>query len=261
MNIKEYLKASHTGFLTIAHRGASAMAPENTMAAFVLAQQAGADMIELDVLPNADGIPMVIHDTDLHRLTGVKGDIREMTSAQLSEFRITLMKRKGFGAEAIPSLREVLRWAKGNILLNIEIKPEGYPATASPGIADSVMALISEHEMQHSTLISSFSRYCIEYIRKTAPELSTGILYDKKVSAGLSPVDMYHQTGTDTLHISYRRASHRLLDQAKTEQIPLLIYTVNRKRTMKRLIKQGVKGIFTDKPALLKKTVLELESQ
>lgn len=230
------------------------------MAAFELALQQGADMIELDVLPNAEGIPMVIHDAGLYRLTGVKSDIREITSSQLSEILVTLKKRKGFGAEPIPYLDEVLDWSKGKISLNIEIKPEGYSAASSPNIADRVISLIGKYDMQNSVLISSFSRNCIEYIGKKAPELLTGILYDKEASKEYTPVELYHQTGADTLHISYRLATGKLIDQAKAEQIPLMVYTVNRKRSMEWLIGKGVKGVFSDKPALLKKTFHELES-
>ena len=134
MVIKEILKPTNPSFLVIAHRGASHEAPENTMKAFELACKNGADMIEVDILPSADGVPVVIHDTFTKRLTGTEADIRNIHSSELTKLTVRIKRNRGYGSEPIPTLEELLAWAKDKILLNIEIKPEGFLPDADSNI-------------------------------------------------------------------------------------------------------------------------------
>lgn len=239
----------------IAHRGASAEAPENTMQSFELALKQGADMIEVDVLPSSDGVPVVIHDAKTKRLTGIEADIRNLHSSEISGMRIQLMKNRGYGSEPIPTLNELMAWAKGKILLNIEIKPEGFRENEPSNILDQTLQLVDAYSMQHSVLISSFSAECIVQCRKKAPEVATGLLYSKKAVAGLLPVEACIQTGASSLHVKNRRVRKKMIRLAAVHEISVLVYTVNRKRRMVNLIQNGVKGIFTDKPFLLREAV------
>jgi len=256
--LKEILKPSHPSFLVIAHRGASAEAPENTMAACELALKQGADMIEIDVLPSSDGIPYVIHDAGMKRLTGIDADIRRLHSSEMSKMYIRLMRNGGYGSEPVPSLSELMAWAKGKILLNIEIKPEGFDENEASNILDSTLKLIDSFSMQHSVLISSFSTECIRQCRKKEPEVAAGLLYNKKAAAGLQPVEATLRTGAGSLHIKKRKANKKMIGLAADRDISVMVYTVNRKRSMVKLIRRGVKGIFTDKPSLLRELVMEL---
>lgn len=214
-------------------------------------------MIEVDVLPTADGIPVVIHDADLYRLAGVRADVRKMSMEELSHLRITTMKKRGFGSEPIPVLRELLTWAKGKICLNIEIKPEGFSLSDAPTIAECVVSLITEMDMENQILISSFSPACLYQCKEMAPDIPRGVLYDKKLSEGLSPTQLFEKTEAHTLHLSYRKTGKRIIQWAANENIPLFVYTVNYQWKMKKLIRKGVKGIFSDKPGLLKKVADE----
>ncbi|WP_146198618.1 glycerophosphodiester phosphodiesterase [Rhodohalobacter mucosus] len=260
MVLKQILKPSHHSFLAVAHRGASAEAPENTMAAFELALKQGADMIEIDILPSSDGVPIVIHDTRTKRLTGIKADIRNLHSEEIARMHIQLMKNSGYGSEPIPTLNELLAWSKGKVLLNIEIKPEGFNQDDPANILSRTLSLIDRYAMQHSVLISSFSTECIRQCRKKAPAVATGLLYDKRASAGLRPIEACLRTGAVSLHTKKRRTTKKMISKAADRDIPVMVYTVNRRRRMKKLIQHGVKGIFTDKPSLLREVVLTMNS-
>ena len=118
--------------------------------------------------------------------------------------------------------------------------------------------MISDYSMQKSILISSFSPECIRQCRSLAPEVATGVLYDKRAYKREDPVKVCRELGVNSLHLKKRSATRKRIHQAREKVIPVLVYTVNRKRSMKKLIQKGVKGIFTDKPALLKETLNEL---
>ena len=225
------------------------------MKAFELAYKYGADMIEVDILPSSDGVPVVIHDTFTKRLTGTEADIRNIHSSELPKLIVRLKRNRGYGSEPIPTLDELLAWAKDKILLNIEIKPEGFRPDADSNILKKTLELISDYSLQKSILISSFSPACIRQCRSLAPEVATGILYDKRAYKREDPVKVCKELGVNSLHLKKRSATRKRIHHAKENGIPVLVYTVNRKRSMKKLVQKGVKGIFSDKPALLKETI------
>jgi glycerophosphoryl diester phosphodiesterase len=258
--LKEVLHPEHPTFLVIAHRGASYSAPENTMIAFELAVSHGANMIEVDILPSSDGVPVVIHDALTKRLTGTEADIRNIHSSEISGLSVSLKKNKGYGSEPIPTLKELLAWAKEKIFLDIEIKPEGFRPDDNRNILDTTIELISEFNMMNSVLISSFSSECIRQCRLKAPEITTGVLYDRKEYERKDPVQICREFGANSLHLKKRSVTGRLMERAGESKIPVLVYTINRKRSMKNLIRKGVKGIFTDKPSLLKEVSEEMQA-
>src|SRR5438034_7470028 len=111
--------------LRIAHRGASARAPENTLAAFTEAVRLGANAIELDVHLTADGVPVVIHDATVERTTNGRGEVAAMTSKDLRRLDAGAWFSSRFRGERIPTLEESLEFARGRCALNIEIKEPG----------------------------------------------------------------------------------------------------------------------------------------
>jgi len=111
--------------LIIAHRGASASAPENTLAAFRAAVDAGADGIEFDVQLAADGVPVVIHDTDLRRTASVDKRVADLTSLQLSKTDVGSWFAAQFRIETVPTLEQTLHLLRDfNGLIYIELKCE-----------------------------------------------------------------------------------------------------------------------------------------
>lgn len=254
-------------FLVIAHRGASFAAPENTFAAFTLAAGMKADMIELDVQLSADGIPVVFHDDHLDNRTNGTGLISDLELRELKKLDAGSWYSPDFAGERIPELDEVLKWAKGRILLNIEIKPAKaeidaltrseamttHFETRESGAEKKVLELIRKHEMNHQVVISSFSYPVLRRVRNADKTLPTAVLYNPKISGSSTPPELVRLLGAHAFHCSSEQITSSRAAQLKEEKIPFLIYTVNDPAEMDKLIGLGAAGIFTDKPDLLGK--------
>lgn len=253
-------KTQETSFLVIAHRGDSHYAPENTMSAFKQAHQKEADMIELDVLLSKDKVPVVIHDNNLKKYGYPRLKVTEMMFHELQKIDVGSWFSTDFKGEPIPALEQVLDWAVGKIPLNIEIKQESVADQVNDGAVDIVVEQIKRFDMQENVLISSFDYRVPERVKKIAPEICTGLLYDKKNSANLSPVELVNKTKADTFNCTWLELYRFRAEDLQQHHIPILIYTVNNKWMMKKLIRKGVSGIFTDKPGLLKSVVKKMKS-
>jgi glycerophosphoryl diester phosphodiesterase len=162
--------------LVVAHRGASAEQPENTLEAFEAAIEGEADVVELDVRLSADGVPVVMHDADVSRSTDGQGFVHEMT---LSEIK-SLDAAPGRAARAeVPTLGEVLALASGRVGVDLEIKNiPGDPGFDSPREAtlEATVAELGATAFSGQIMISSFNWLTIERSRELAPELPTGVL-------------------------------------------------------------------------------------
>jgi glycerophosphoryl diester phosphodiesterase len=233
--------------LVVAHRGASATSPENTLEAFDAAVACGAPAVEFDVRLSADGVPVVVHDADLARVAGVSRLVHELTAAEL----------RGLDVDGgpIPTLREVLDLLSGRAGVDIEIKNiPGEPAFDSPREAALEACL---HELEASAfsgpvLVSSFNWLTIERCRRLAPELPTGFL----TIAAMDPLSaLYHA----------RDAGHRwVLPQvealvqagegfvAEVHDAGLLVGTwvVDDEGLMGRLFAWGADAVATNDPAM-----------
>jgi len=245
------------GFLVIAHRGASFDAPENTMASFRLAHEMKADMIELDVQLTKDHVPVVLHYPELSMRSNGNGHISSINYADLKKIDAGSWFSKEFKGETIPALEEVLEWAAGRISLNIEIKPEAYREKTTGSAEQQVADLVHKYRMENHVIISSFEYKSIIRTKLLAPGLATGLLYDISDDMQGSPIKLLNLTQADTFHINHRTVNKKWLNQCKENKVPALVYTVNRKRHMTNLIKNGVGGIFSDRPGLLRNTVLK----
>lgn len=242
-------------FYIIAHRGAKSDYPENTMPAFKGALEAGADMIELDVRLSKDGIPVVIHDKKVGRTTDGRGEVWQMKVDELKRLDAGSWFAKRFADARIPTLEEVLVWAKDNIPLNIELKPLSRRVAVHGGLEEKTVNLVKQFEMEDQVFFSSFYYEAIKHIRIMNPEISTGLLYNWRISGNLLPSELVSRYGVDAFHCSKEELNRRWIQNMKLRDIPFLVYTVNRKRAMKRIYQQGARGIFTNKPALLKEVV------
>src|SRR5699024_8402340 len=161
--------------LIMAHRGASGNAPENTMAAFQLAVDEGADGIELDVHLSKDGEIVVIHDDTLNRTTNGTGNVHEKDLAELKTYDAGSWFDPKFSEERIPLLQEVIDILPESVFLNIEIKNSPIVHT---GIEQKLVDLLGKNNRLNDTLISSFDHESLYTIKKLAPELKIGIIYN-----------------------------------------------------------------------------------
>lgn len=268
----------------IAHRGFSAEAPENTMAAIQKAIDLGADMVEFDVLLSRDGAVVVIHDEDLERTTDGEGLVAEHDLDHLQKLDAGSWFGKNsagetFRGEPIPTLDEVLTSTRGRILVNVEIKTEaifdlpddkaggeaggeagdeagGGPdaevaellATSLPG---RVAELIRQHDMVDRVIVSSFDPRALDQIRRVAPEIRRASLYEKHLHAGKLPTEVTSQVAAHAFNAGRKVLTDEMLANAASAGLPVSVYTVNERRRMEHWIDRGVSAIFTDRPDVM----------
>lgn len=229
-----------------AHRGFSAVAPENTMAAFRRAAEAGADGLELDVHLSKDGEVVVIHDETVNRTTDGKGKVRELTLEELRRLDAGSRFGKEFAGEKIPLLHEVLELvADQKLWLNIELKNNKFPY---PGLEEKVLEVISRFGLSQKTVYSSFNHYSLQRIKEKQPETDTALLYMAHL---IEPWNYAAWAGASSIHPYWPTVTEELVRGCREQGLSLRPFTVNQSRVMGRLIELGVDAIITDKVDLL----------
>ena len=227
-----------------AHRGASGYAPENTMEAYVLAHQYGADGIELDVQLAKDGEIVVIHDEKIDRTSNGRGLVRKYTLKQLRSFNYNRTKPEHFRAD-IPTLRDVLLYIRDNtrMAVNIELKTGVY---FYPGIEEKTVAMVHELGMEKRVIYSSFNHYSMRHVMEIDPEAETGLLYED----GFIDVPKYASgLGVRALHPAWRNLQYPdFISDCRRYNLDLNVWTVNREDLMLRLCEAGVHAIITNYP-------------
>ncbi|MGH7841454.1 MAG: glycerophosphodiester phosphodiesterase [Candidatus Binataceae bacterium] len=227
--------------LRIAHRGASADFPENTVAAFEAAIAAGADMCELDVHRTADGAIVVIHDDTVDRTTAGRGRVAELTLAQIRQFDAGSWFGASFAAERIPLLSEVLDLAHGRCALNIELK--------APGVAAQVCAMLRDRRAEESSLVSSFDAEALAHLRSLAPQIRVGLLASSRPARALQRAMKLKAAAVNP---GFELVSAEFCAQAHRHGLAIYAWTVDDPLEMRKMIGAGVDGIMTNHPARLR---------
>ena len=220
--------------LIIGHRGASNEACENTLQAFELAVDGGAEMIELDVHKTIDNHIMVIHDRFTGRVSRMNIDIHRST---LEEAQKVPMR----GGLQIPTLDEVLMSFKGKVYFNIEIKQRG--------IESEIYTLIDRYNLRDQCVISSFLFRLPRLNIKTNNEVLTA-------SIGIDHIKIVKRTlklGLDGVHPQFLIVTPKLVSKAHSNNLFVNAWTANNPKSWNRLIKCGVDGIMTNNPRKLHK--------
>ena len=245
------------GFVVIAHRGASAYYPENTMPAFRAAVEMGAEMIELDIMLTADGVPVAFHDAALAEHTDGEGNLEDYTLDQLKKLDAGSWFSPEFAGEQIPTLEEVLQFAAGKVALNIEIKTEAVTDSVMGGVEEKSLTLVKKYGMENYVLFSSFDYRAVAHLKQLDPSIPAALLYDAHQSNKRLPSQLVSYYNADAFNCHYSELNRKRLRDIRLHEIPVFVYTVNQKRRMKKLVTLGVTGIFSDKPDLLKKVAEE----
>jgi glycerophosphoryl diester phosphodiesterase len=217
----------------IAHRGASATWPENTLAAFEAAVRARADMIELDVRLTSDGGLVVMHDPDVGRTTEGRGLVRELTVADLQALHV-------------PTLRDALDLLQGRAGVEIEIKDD--PAD---GAVDALVAVLHELRFE-AVLVSSFHAAALARVRGRDPGIATGLETDgaEALRAGLDHVVASgHRFVLPDAH-SLIRAGREVIRLAHERGVGVGTWTVDDPQAIAELYAWGVDAVETNDPAL-----------
>jgi glycerophosphoryl diester phosphodiesterase len=230
--------------LVIAHRGASAVAPENTLAAFEQAMALGAEAIELDAKRTRDGEVVCFHDRTLLRTTGVPGTPGSRSLAGLRTLDAGSWKGEAFAGQRIPTLSEVLEAVGHRLLVNIELTD--YWADQS-GLAKAAVEVVRRHRLERRVLFSSFQSSALVATEGRAPEIPrahlvgpTWLATRDRFSLRRAAVQAEHLHESLALPgriVSNHRAGRRVH-----------VYTVDDGEAMKRLWRAGVDGLITDLP-------------
>ncbi|QCJ43391.1 glycerophosphodiester phosphodiesterase [Bacillus sp. S3] len=236
-----------------AHRGYSALFAENTMSAFLEAEKAGADGLELDVQLTKDGEIVVIHDEKVDRTSSGTGFVKDFS---FKEIRKLNANKKGVKKEPIPSLIEVFEWMKSNkIMCNIELKNGLIPYE---GMEEKVIELIRKYGLSDRIIISSFNHYSIVYCYRIAPEIETAPLFIE----GIYMPWIYAQSiRAKGIHPKHSAMSDNIFINTMENGIAVRPYTVNKDTDMHRLFNINCTAIITDDPIKAKRIRKQYEKR
>ncbi|MEJ5202837.1 MAG: glycerophosphodiester phosphodiesterase family protein, partial [Anaerolineales bacterium] len=235
-----------------AHRGASAHAPENTLAAFKLAVEHGADAIELDAKLSADGEVVVIHDQTVDRTTNGHGTVRKLKLEELKKLDAGLHFGARFSGERIPTLAEVFESIGKDLFINVE-----FTNYASPGdeLVVRVVELVRKYQLEERVLFSSFFAGNLIRAGNLLPEVPRGMLAEEGWSGWLARSVLRRRVAPHAIHPYFTDVTRDLVRKHHHWQRKIFVWTVNEEREMRRLFELGVDGVFTDDPRLARQVL------
>jgi glycerophosphoryl diester phosphodiesterase len=229
----------------LAHRGASGGAPENTLAAFELAREQGADGIELDVKLSADGVPVVFHDPLLDRTTNGHGTLADFDL-------VSLQKLDAGDGQRIPTLAQVFERVGRDLFINIELT--NY-TTSKDDLVDKVAALVKEYQLQSHVLFSSFLPKNLKLAAELLPDVPRGLLAIPRPLGIFARAFGFRSPRYQAIHPHHSNTSQRVVAQAHSRGQRVHVWTVNDAVLMRKLAGWGVDGIITDDPQLAVKVL------
>ena len=252
-------------FQIVAHRGASAYAPENTLASYELAEEMNADYIELDIHLTKDGKIVVMHDEDVAKTTEGSGDVGNHTLAQLKELSANFgLKGKERNPEdeayKVPSLREVFDQFEGQINFMIELKK----SETNHGVEEKLVNLLREYDMINSAekdkkpkvIVHSFSEKMLKRVHELNEDIPLVklITFEKDETAELSKVEIDELVNYSSgIGVGYKYLTPNFIRKMKNENLLVYAANVQEEKAAQNMKKIGANGIFTNRPDLLGK--------
>ncbi|MEZ5428855.1 MAG: glycerophosphodiester phosphodiesterase family protein [Pyrinomonadaceae bacterium] len=247
--------------LIIAHRGASALAPENTLAAFQKAIDDGAEGIEFDVRLAGDGVPVVFHDPTLGRLGNMAGKVSSYSSADLqridvgSWFNLENPEKADsrFSRETIPTLEKLFDFLKGyRGLIYVEMKCR---SEEIPTLVRAVGELIGKTDLLPQVIVKSFKLEAVALTKESFPEVYTASLFAPKILNVLHKrkhlLNKAEECRADEISLHYSLATRKLVRRARQRGLPTTIWTADNPRWVKRAFNLDINAIITNNPARL----------
>ncbi|MDQ3006543.1 MAG: hypothetical protein M3R47_14315 [Chloroflexota bacterium] len=239
----------HPPVLRVAHRGASAQHPENTLLAFRRAIEQGVDFLELDVHLTADDELVVMHDTTLDRTTNGHGNIHDHSLQEIRQLNA------GQG-EKIPLLSEAIQLAReSQIRLFVEVKG----ATEAEGIAivEAAVRALEAESFLSQIVLTSFSPSALLRAKSIQPEIST-MLDPSPQDGTLTPRQICAQAlraGANCLSYDFRFLTPAIATECQLTGLSLWPWDPDEPQDMRQMIKLGVHGIMTNRPDVLNKVL------
>jgi glycerophosphoryl diester phosphodiesterase len=230
-----------------AHRGASAHAPENTLAAFELALAQNADAIELDVKLSADGRAVVIHDPTLERTTGRPGRVKDLSFTELRSLDAGSFFSERYGGEKIPTLDEVFEAFGKRTFINVELTNYNTPRDQ---LVETVCMLVKKFGLQERVMFSSFFASNLSKARTYLPEVPRGLLAFNGWLGAWARSFGFDFGSYHALHPNLNDVTSQQVQRVHRLKRRIHVWTVNAAEDMRRLFQWGVDAIFTDDPQL-----------
>ncbi|MEK3720676.1 glycerophosphodiester phosphodiesterase [Paenibacillus sp. FSL H8-0034] len=208
----------------IAHRGCPNRYPENTLISFKEAVKLSYSYLELDVQLSKDGVPVIIHDTSVDRMTNGQGRVKDLTLAELKELRIG-------GTEQISTLEEALTLLRDQLIIDIELKQMG---NLYPGLEEKVLTMVQEMGMLDQVFFSSFDHYSMVKLRQLEPKAEIGLI-NHSASPALFP--FLKELNARYLSISLNYVTPELIQRCEQENIIFIPYPVDREEDMRDMLR------------------------
>jgi glycerophosphoryl diester phosphodiesterase len=225
----------------VAHRGASAEQPENTLPAFDLAIVQGADVVEVDVRATADGHLVALHDPMVDRTTNGGGPLRVLTLAQAQ-------KLDAGRGERIPTIEEVLELARGRVRVNLDLK--------EVEVVEPSVRLVRDMGMVGTVTFISFLPEAWDILDRIAPDSPVIQLVDSAAAlAGIAMGELAHAGVRSGVGMPYGLVSVEIVDRLHRRGLGVFAWTVDDEAEMRRLISAGVNGIVTNRPGALAEVI------
>lgn len=231
-------------FINYAHRGASAYAPENTMSAFRLGVELGANGIETDIRKTRDGVPVLVHDAGLLRLAGVDRAVADLTYDELAGIRIK--SPVGGPSDRIPTLEEFLSFAQETtVVIALELKADG--------LEEAVIGALAAHGLAGRCVITSFELEYIERVKALDPAQRVGLLTDD-VNDGIGAA--LKRIGAEQICPKACLLTPELVRALHEEGFSVRAWGVKDEETMKKAVLCGVDGMTVNFPDRLRELLL-----
>ncbi|MCR5148835.1 MAG: glycerophosphoryl diester phosphodiesterase membrane domain-containing protein [Eubacterium sp.] len=245
------LHAAHLNTAVVtAHRGDAKHAPENTLAAFRLAIENGADVVELDVRETLDGEIVVCHDKNLSRTTGVDANVEDMTFEELRKLSASGKFEDKYPDEKIPTLREAIEVVEAPVGLNIELKPDD----ANKHLEEGVVALVERYDLYDRCVVTSLSYKAIRKIKQLDSRIKT--VYVMSVAGG----NYYDLKYADAYSINYKYVDNVIVRNIHNRGKEVYVWTINNKTNLENMMLLDVDNIITDDPGMVKDSMYETYS-
>ena len=248
--------------LIIAHRGASALTPENTLASFERAIDEGADGIEFDVRLAADGVPVVIHDATLQRVAGLRKSVQSLTSTELAKIdvgswfnrRHPNRAKTEYSSEGVPTLERTLEFLRDfRGLIYVELKCRGDKDAGQ--LVDAVAKIIAPSPLLPQIIVQSFNLHSLPKMRQEVSSVRISALFAPKMIRPLKKkkplVDLASQANAGYLSLHHLLVNPRSARKAAKAGFPITVWTVDRRRWVRRAQQMGIFALITNNPIAL----------
>ncbi|MBQ1455871.1 MAG: hypothetical protein IIZ25_08515 [Thermoguttaceae bacterium] len=232
----------------VAHRGFSAIAPENTLSSMKAGIEVGASGCEMDIYQTKDGVMYLNHDGTLERIAGAKVKASDVTFEELRKLDAGAWKGEQFKGEKYPTLDEALELlSQSDVYAVIEIKADGFE--------EKLIESVRAHKMEKQTVLIDFSANRVKKFRQIAPDIPCAWLvsFDEKVSVDEACAKIEQtlkECGTNVVDMLYTKACPELLERLAAGGIEVMVWTVDNPQDIARLYGYGVRSITTNRPDL-----------